>query len=397
MNYPVIFIPGLFGSWGNDVIPGMGEFSFGFADFAYGPFVNSLENMGYKKDYDLFVCYYDWKLSVKDAVQKYLAPKIQEVLIKTNEEKVILIAHSLGGLLSRYYSIEINSNVIDKIIMLGTPNQGSVEAYYFWSGGELPYSQVEDNILYKTAKICLNIYYKTNMGLDYLEEVRKIFPVARDLLPSINYGNYLFTEENKIKTPINIENMDAKNEFLNELEKKYINPENLYIISGKNTSTNKFFVVKKNYHEKEKWADGKPILKYNTNMGDGTVTKDSTLGKLTYNNFLIDTNHVGLMHNSSKYVSEILKKTLMKNIQVADVEKVHIVYGNHKKINNSSIELLDGNVLSIIHHKELGNIDKNKLGKSKIITLDKQKAKINDKEILDSLLKCKSSFDNIDI
>ncbi len=47
--------------------------------------------------------------------------------------------------------IYFNPASIDKLIMIGITNLGTVNAYYFWSGGKLPYSKVEDDILYKRS------------------------------------------------------------------------------------------------------------------------------------------------------------------------------------------------------------------------------------------------------
>ena len=49
---------------------------------------------------------------------------IEEVRLKTNREKVIVVAHSMGGLVTRRYMQIFGDNKIDKIIMIGTPNKG---------------------------------------------------------------------------------------------------------------------------------------------------------------------------------------------------------------------------------------------------------------------------------
>lgn len=53
MDYPIVFIPGLFGSLGDDVIKGTGKFSFGLAEYAYRPFIKILNSMGYDEDKNL--------------------------------------------------------------------------------------------------------------------------------------------------------------------------------------------------------------------------------------------------------------------------------------------------------------------------------------------------------
>lgn len=70
MNYPIIFIPGLFASMGDDIISGTGDLSFGLAEDIYRPFIEMLNKMGYVEGEDLFISYYDWRKSVVESVNK---------------------------------------------------------------------------------------------------------------------------------------------------------------------------------------------------------------------------------------------------------------------------------------------------------------------------------------
>ena len=105
----------------------------------YGKLVDCLteESAGYVEDTDLFLFSYDWRknLSVTSAV---LAKRINEILAKTGAEQVDIVAHSMGGLVARYY---INSSSaatpsvfyqsaanVRKLILLATPSHGSPDA-----------------------------------------------------------------------------------------------------------------------------------------------------------------------------------------------------------------------------------------------------------------------------
>ena len=179
MNYPIIFVPGLFGSMGDDIIKGTGSFSFGPAEKVYGPFIEILNSMGYIEGLNLFISYYDWKLSVLEAVDKYLFSDIEKIKRNLGTDKVIIIGHSLGGLLGRAYMSYFSPSSVDKLIMIGTPNLGTVNAYYFWSGGKLPYSKVEDDILYNGLKMAFIFYFKMFKDINHMEALRNMFPVVK--------------------------------------------------------------------------------------------------------------------------------------------------------------------------------------------------------------------------
>ena len=362
MDYPIVFIPGLFGSLGDDVIKGTGDFSFGFAEKIYRPFIEILNSMGYTENINLFISYYDWKKSVLESVDKYLFPDVEKVKQRTGTDKVILIGHSLGGLLGRAYMNYFNPITVDKLIMIGTPNLGTVNAYYFWSGGKVPYSKLEDDILYNGLKIGFILYYYIFKKINYIEALRNIFPIVKDLLPSYNYGNYLFYEKSGMGKEIPIENMSVNNSFLNGLEKRPMDPNRLFIVSGKGVYTNQEFLVDVNKKEKVKWKDGKPIKAYKTNYGDGTVTTLSTLGYLGGNNLVLEGNHTDILYNSKDYLSSILRKPLVKGIKEEKVENVYVIFAyNCEKINiktpifneisSKNINIVDNRVQAI----SLGN------------------------------------------
>lgn len=345
MDYPIVFIPGLFGSLGDDVIQGTGGFSFGLAEKIYRPFIEILNSMGYIEGLNLFISYYDWKISVLDAVNKYLSQDIEIVKYKTGKRKIILIGHSLGGLLGRAYVNYFCPNSIDKLIMIGTPNLGSVNAYYFWSGGKLPYQNIEENPLYNALKVGFMLYFDIFQKENYLEAIRGIFPVAKDLLPSYRYGNYLFYNENGIKKEIPIQEMTIKNPFLNRLNKESNNYNKYFIISGTGINTNKKFLVNINDSGKVKWTDGKPIKTYVTNRGDGTVTTESTLGYLGVNNIVIEGNHTDILYKSANYLATILEKPYIKEIKVSKVERAYNIFTDN--IVNEGINLKDDNIQAV--------------------------------------------------
>lgn len=306
MNYPIVFVPGLYGSLGDDIIYGTGEFSFGFAEKIYRPFIEILKEMGYVEGLNLFISYYNWKLRVLDAVDRYLLPDIEYIKKKTGYDKVVIIGHSLGGLLGRAYISYFSPSSVDKLIMIGTPNLGAVNSYYFWSGGQIPYFSSSGNRTYEELKDRFIGHYKIGEKINYVEILRKIFPVVEDLLPSYEYGDYLFYDVNGIKIELPIEDMSIKNNFLNGLEDKTIDSNNLFIIAGSGIETNDHILVDREYKSRVRWKDGKPIEVYKTVFGDGTVTRMSALGNLRGNYMVLKGNHTDILYNSKDYLRFIL-------------------------------------------------------------------------------------------
>lgn len=100
--------------------------------------------------------------------------------------------------------------------------------------------------------------------------------------------------------------MTVKNSFLNDLERRNLDLDKIFIISGSGVYTNKEILVDINHREKIKWKDGKPIKSYKTDYGDGTVTTTSTLGYLGKNKIVLKGNHTNILYSSKDYLGYIL-------------------------------------------------------------------------------------------
>jgi pimeloyl-ACP methyl ester carboxylesterase len=109
---------------------------------------DKLEDAGYD-DCTIYEVPFDWRMDIDESWCRYLKPWIEEAKNKTGQPYVDVIAHSMGGLLTRAYiqSDPDNDrklpecrngyeNDIRKFAMAGTPNTGSAKAYYLWEGGD---------------------------------------------------------------------------------------------------------------------------------------------------------------------------------------------------------------------------------------------------------------------
>lgn len=387
---PIVFVPGLFGSLGDDVIKGTGSFSFGLAIHVYRPFLDILNSLGYIEGENLFISFYDWKESSDYSSRKYLIPTIKKAKKVSGKEKVDLICHSMGGLISRsYIQGKEYYNDVDRLILIGTPNAGAVNAYYFWSGGQIPYPRIEENIFYRTLKIGFTWYFRLFKNLNYLNILRRTFPSAKDLLPSFDYGDYIIVgDENGKKSFLPINEMNVQNNFLNNLNEQNLKEVETYLIVGNNIRTNKYLFVKDKIRLKGRWKDGKPSIAYTTNLGDGTVTLNSSK---TFQGELIQLtgNHSNIMYKSKKDISNILgRKTVeikkekevdsIYNLMITNCEEIKINTFEKNIITSDKIEILDNKVSAA----KLGNniywtIIEKPIGKGIEISVEPIKNKIS--------------------
>lgn len=310
---PIIFIPGLMGSMGDDIITGTGDWSFGVAKWLYEPFLNNLEEMGYSLKENLYVCYYDWRKDHKTIVKKYLLPLIDKVKERHLNHKIDFICHSMGGTVARCYIQDFNNPIdIDKLIMIGTPNHGAIAAYYFWSTGYLLSKEKGNNLIDLIIRgymwILLGLM-DVSFGLDNLKELHQTFPSVEELMPSRGYGDFLcYDNGNKDGNwgMIPIDYMKYQNHFLNKLnysEGLLLSRTNkVYNIIGYNYSTPEYLMI-----DKEKWFqyDEEDILDIvDTLEGDGTVAvRSARMDNLK--DYFIEANHKEMLQGSLDYIKEI--------------------------------------------------------------------------------------------
>ncbi|NJN15202.1 MAG: alpha/beta fold hydrolase [Oscillochloris sp.] len=189
---PVLFIPGITGSFNLSVLldwrgPTLSGWDFPpFVDYGK-QFVTAFERAGYTRNRDLFVVFYDWRKAVRDSAENYLKPWIARAKQRSGSAKVILIGHSMGGLVARTYIQSPGyANDVERLITLGTPHRGSAESYYAWGAG----SPRADGVV-QTA---FNVYlwylrhaHPFQTELNPVRTFRTQLPGVRDLLPIDNY------------------------------------------------------------------------------------------------------------------------------------------------------------------------------------------------------------------
>ncbi|MFC1790317.1 esterase/lipase family protein [Patescibacteria group bacterium] len=179
---PLIFLPGMGGCWnGKALINGTNTDDWNLLQpakwFVYNPFFESLGQAGLIENEDWYLFCYDWRKPIHTNAEK-LAGFVNETI--EADEKVDLVGHSMGGLISRAYSQD-HSERINKTITLGSPHQGATQAYLAWEGG-----QIESSGLVKFLnEFLLKVNQKPNEHR--LNTIRRLVPSLQDLLPTYDF------------------------------------------------------------------------------------------------------------------------------------------------------------------------------------------------------------------
>ena len=117
------------------IVPGIIEMA------GYGGLLDFLErDLGYTRGVNLFPFAYDWRQDNRTSAA-LLARRIQEWrAIVGPEARFTLIAHSLGGLVARYYVQCLGGNDhVGHVITFGTPHRGAPQGFQsFIEGAEIP-------------------------------------------------------------------------------------------------------------------------------------------------------------------------------------------------------------------------------------------------------------------
>ncbi|NTU82724.1 MAG: alpha/beta fold hydrolase [Chloroflexales bacterium] len=189
---PVLFVPGICGSFNLGVLldwrgPTLSGWDFPpFVDYGKN-FVSSFVKAGYTRDLDLFVAFYDWRKSVKDSASMYLKPWIDRAKQRSGAKKVMLVGHSMGGLVSRsYIQSKAYADDVEELITVGTPHRGSAEAYYLWGGGEIK-GDANMKTVFTVYMWYLRHAHPFQTDLSELKAIRTLVPSLRDLLPIDDY------------------------------------------------------------------------------------------------------------------------------------------------------------------------------------------------------------------
>ncbi len=371
-NLPLIIVPGLLGTLGDEIIPGTGDFNFGPAGIVYNEFIHKLESVGYKKGKNLFICFYNWKKPCAYNMQKYLSKEIEKAKIKTGCSKVNVIAHSMGGLVSRSYICSRQyKNDVSKLILIGCPNSGATDAYYVWVDGKVPERIGLRPFLYNILlEGFLIIHTFISQNTSVRELVHEEFNGIEELLPSLDFGRYIYyLDKDKIMRYIPYQNLKYQNTFLDQLnrnketyEKKGVQT---FLIYGSGKATGKYLQLDDViFDESGRVSDpGRVIGKSNSYEGDGTVLQKSAEEMTGIRYCIQNVSHTGLVTNSFSIIHKILSGKTVPHYTKAEIgEKEYlgiIVSGNgkiHIKTDHRVFTLKRHFQMKDLYYLELGNL-----------------------------------------
>lgn len=270
LKLPLIFIPGLFGSLGSEVIPHTGKWHFGPSRYTGIRFIKEMEKQGYILNKNFFIMFYNWRQSTKDVAELALAPLIYKVLKLNGCTKVNLLCHGTGGLIGRYYiQSDLFTPSIKHLILVGTPNAGFVAPFNYLSGGNFPYPFAgEPDFISLNLTLFLKIISTSE------------FPALSEFLPSKSYGDYLIYSRGQDFFSIPYQSMQLQNTFLDDLNTSsnllQERVSKVILVGGRSCNTVDTLQVFPAC-SLDKWSDGKVIDCTSTLEGDSCTPLKSVL------------------------------------------------------------------------------------------------------------------------
>ncbi|HEX8973974.1 MAG TPA: hypothetical protein VF817_00630, partial [Patescibacteria group bacterium] len=342
---PVIFVPGIGASINPDLMIG-GLFSnkWTMFDHTYDGMIEALKSMGYIEGKTLFIGYYDWRKSNEDSARDFLKPLIDRALnLNPEAYKVNIVAHSMGGLVSRSYvqSPDYRGDV-DNLIMIATPNHGSSDVYATWEGGSVPGNW--ELVTRTLMNVYLSYMSVKKLTFSNYETVHRYIPSVKQLMPLYDYV-YKAGNSGDLK---NYSSMHETNDFLaklnNGMDLLNQRAKISIIIGDKQPTVGTIPVVDS---DKEGiWQDGKPEPidpQKNVTNGDGEVLKDSV--QIT-NKFsaTLDSNHRGIVTDAEPIVAQLLNEKLEKIHESPQINDELVVWSDGS--NDMTITAPDGQKVS---------------------------------------------------
>lgn len=296
---PVVLLPGHGGCWSTQGLlhndPN--------AEWHITPFVKVYENLkntflnnGYQEGKDFFVYCYDWRKR-PDELADSLKNFIDDILINKPNEKVQLIGHSMGGLVSRVYLQKFSDakGKIDKLVTAGTPHAGVLKSYYGWEAGE-----IDDHWSWPSLAVNLFLRAKSDLFQTKVEAVREQTPSTQSLIPTFD-----FLKNNSDKSIIPSASLSARNTWLENLNNNLSNDLKTLLITiyglenEVKDSAEYYLLEERGWLDKllGRWKDGRLVNTEYTTQGDLTILSKSASISDVSSAPAVPENHQGIIES----------------------------------------------------------------------------------------------------
>lgn len=325
---PIIIIPGFMASWNRDAIlhnQTVDYSAWKLQNFVkeYNGLINTLKNIGYQENVNLFLFPFDWRQSIEKTsndLNSYLQTKIWD---NNPNQKINIVGHSLGGLVGRIFA-QKNKGKINQIISVGSPHFGTVQFYKPLEAGEIDRA---NTFLWLAEKIIL-ILNKSTLESDRVTIANK-FPVAKDVFPTFNFLKDTLGNE------ISVDNLTIKNNFLATYNQTFseIFPMFTAIFGEKDKNTLAGYIVEPQNSLDQllgNYSDGRPTESY-SDLGDYLILNKSASQDTDSEKFYFDHGEIITKRDAIKKILGLL------NINFSDDQ---IVEGQITKISSSLIFMI---------------------------------------------------------
>jgi len=258
-KHPVIIVPGILGSWSTAPV---GDWDFEPIFNTYTELYNQFLLAGFEPGKTLFKFPYQWRSDNRETAY-LLKQKIDEAKSMSGATKVDIVAHSMGGIVTRIYAqSDSYQNDIDQITFVGAPQIGSVNSYPMWEGADLSNNDLMSRVVLWAIlrEEAWQFGYSKNEILNY---IRNNVPSIQQLLPIYSYINGRTYPEGYPRNEL----LESLEDSKGRLELRGIRITN---IVGNNVPTMSNIEVL-NGDFGIYWPNGK-AMSYGLDSGDGTVT-----------------------------------------------------------------------------------------------------------------------------
>ncbi|MCD7853287.1 MAG: leucine-rich repeat protein [Oscillospiraceae bacterium] len=144
-------------------------------------------------NYDVQFFSYDWRYSITDG-----AEVLEEFIAEQGYESVILVCHSMGGLVATQYISNTGGDKVEKLITVATPYLGAPKALYVLGTGYFL-----SNAWLSSTKSDLVSVVKATLTKSFFKTMAQMLPTVYELLPNATYlsANSVMYQKNNILSP----------------------------------------------------------------------------------------------------------------------------------------------------------------------------------------------------